>query len=281
MITPKITNLGYSNLWAGMSTILGYTSNFNQQIQKLFANGEQGFAYDPNDLTTLYQDVAGTIPVTASGQPVGLMKDKSGRNNHAYQTMAAKRPLLQRSAKTGAYYLNFDGIDDSLQTSNIDFTISDQMSLFVGICKIKESRPAAIVVLSAAMYQQNGTFGLLSPFSNGGTNSFSARGSVANTVKFYDTVPVTPYFTVLAAKMCISTDLMQLRNSGIVDKSSADLGVGNIGNHPLFIGNMGNVSYFFGGQVYSLIGVSRLATDNETLVLEKVIAKQVGVTLNV
>lgn len=77
LITPKITNLGYSNLWTDMSTILGYASNLAQQIQKLFANGEQGFFYDPNDLTILYQDVAGTIPVTAAGQPVGLMLDKS------------------------------------------------------------------------------------------------------------------------------------------------------------------------------------------------------------
>ena len=67
MITPKITNLGYSNLWTDMSTILGYALNFQKLITKLFANGEQGFTYDPNDLTTLYQDAAGTIPVTAAG----------------------------------------------------------------------------------------------------------------------------------------------------------------------------------------------------------------------
>ena len=77
MITPKITNLGYSNLWTDMSTILGYASNFQKLITKLFSNGEQGFAYDPNDLTTLYQDAAWTVPVTSVGQPVGLILDKS------------------------------------------------------------------------------------------------------------------------------------------------------------------------------------------------------------
>ena len=46
-------------------------------IKEVFRNGEQGFAYDPNDLSTMYQDAAGTIPVTAVGQPVGLMLDKS------------------------------------------------------------------------------------------------------------------------------------------------------------------------------------------------------------
>lgn len=43
---------------------------------KLFNAGEQGFWFDPNDLSTLFQDSAGTTPVTAAGQPVGLMLDK-------------------------------------------------------------------------------------------------------------------------------------------------------------------------------------------------------------
>jgi hypothetical protein len=42
-----------------------------------FAAGEQGAWYDPSDLTTLFQDSAGTTPVTAVEQPVGLMLDKS------------------------------------------------------------------------------------------------------------------------------------------------------------------------------------------------------------
>ena len=46
-------------------------------IAAMFASGEQGAWYDPSDLSTMYQDAAGTIPVTAVGQPVGLMLDKS------------------------------------------------------------------------------------------------------------------------------------------------------------------------------------------------------------
>lgn len=46
-------------------------------IRKLFANNEQGFAYDPNDLSTMFQDAAGTVPVTGEGQAVGSMLDKS------------------------------------------------------------------------------------------------------------------------------------------------------------------------------------------------------------
>lgn len=50
---------------------------FDQYIRKLFANNEQGLFYDPNDLSTMYQDAAGTVPVTAVWQPVGLILDKS------------------------------------------------------------------------------------------------------------------------------------------------------------------------------------------------------------
>lgn len=47
------------------------------KIRAMFANGEQGVWYDPSDFTTLFQDSAGTTPVTAVEQPVGLMLDKS------------------------------------------------------------------------------------------------------------------------------------------------------------------------------------------------------------
>lgn len=46
-------------------------------VQALFAAGEQGAWYDPSDFSTLFQDSAGTTPVTAVGQPAGLILDKS------------------------------------------------------------------------------------------------------------------------------------------------------------------------------------------------------------
>jgi len=44
---------------------------------RLFALAEPGVWYDPSDLTTLFQDTAGTTPVTTPGDPVGLVLDKS------------------------------------------------------------------------------------------------------------------------------------------------------------------------------------------------------------
>jgi hypothetical protein len=42
----------------------------------LFAAGEQGAWYDPSDFSTMFQDSAGTTPVTAVEQPVGMILDK-------------------------------------------------------------------------------------------------------------------------------------------------------------------------------------------------------------
>jgi hypothetical protein len=57
----------------------------------LFSNGEQGVWYDPSDLSTMFQDTDGTTPVTAAGQAVALLLDKSGRGNHATQAITAAR----------------------------------------------------------------------------------------------------------------------------------------------------------------------------------------------
>lgn len=61
----------------GATVIGGKKPSFNLEILKLFANGEQGFWYDPNDMGTMFQDAAGTVPVTSAGQAVGLVLDKS------------------------------------------------------------------------------------------------------------------------------------------------------------------------------------------------------------
>jgi hypothetical protein len=96
----------------------------------LFASGEQGAWYDPSDFSTMFQDSAGTTPVTAAGQTVGRINDKSGRNNHASQTTASARPVLRQDANS-KYYLEFDGVEDRFVV-NLSGSIASAMSLFAG-----------------------------------------------------------------------------------------------------------------------------------------------------
>lgn len=46
-------------------------------LDPLFSANEQGYVYDLNDVTTLFKDTAGTVPVTAAGDAVALRLDKS------------------------------------------------------------------------------------------------------------------------------------------------------------------------------------------------------------
>ena len=80
------------------------------KIQALFSAGQQGCWYDALDLTTMFQDSAGVTPVTAVGQPIGLLKDKSGRGNNALQATAAARPTYAGPP----FRILYDKVDDLL-----------------------------------------------------------------------------------------------------------------------------------------------------------------------
>lgn len=53
-----------------------------------------GAFFDAQDMSTMFQDAAGTTPVTAMEQPVGKWLDKSGKGNHATQSVTASRPVI-------------------------------------------------------------------------------------------------------------------------------------------------------------------------------------------
>ena len=269
--TPLSTVIGGA-FWTPGATVVGGTSKktFDQLIQSPFANNEQGFVYDPNDLSTMFQDAAGTIPVTAVGQAVGLMLDKSGRNNHARQTVSASRPILQRNATTGAYYLAFDGVDDFLQTNNIDFTATDKVSLFTGVTKLVDS-VQIIAELSTYSQANAGSFYLMSGTNLGGNGYMSmSRGSLsASSLKTarnftYPALDVA----VLSVKHDISGNLSSMRRNGVIGiEGPENKGTGNFGNYPLYIGRRAGTSLPFNGHIYGLIGVGKLTTDSETLAI--------------
>jgi len=79
-------------------------------VASLFKDGQQGFWYDPTEIDTLYQDSAGTTPVTLAGEPVGLVIDKSGNTNNATQSISASRPTYNVNPER----LTLDKVDDSI-----------------------------------------------------------------------------------------------------------------------------------------------------------------------
>jgi hypothetical protein len=108
-------DIGATTIPANTSLIfsgMGLDLNGTFDPESLFTGGYVGGWYDPSDLSTLWQDSARTTPVTADGDPVGCIDDKSGNGFHLTQATSGKRPLYRTSG--GLHWLVNDGIDDVL-----------------------------------------------------------------------------------------------------------------------------------------------------------------------
>ena len=217
----------------------------------LFAAGEQGVWYDPSDMSTLFQDAAGTIPVTAAGQPVGLMRDKSGRGNHAGQTAATSRPILQFAS--GMWSLLFDGVDDSLSTGNISFANTDKMTVWAGALKASDAATAFLCELSPNVNTSGGSFKIGAPNSSGlATFEVASRGTA--TVSLARAPFPAPITAVLCMQADIAAPSLSLRvNTTTAAPSATTQGTGNYGTWPLHIGRRASALGPFNGNLYGMI----------------------------
>jgi hypothetical protein len=118
--------------------------NTNWQPTNLFPAGTIGYWYDPSDITTLFQDNLGATPVTAAGQTVGRILDKSGNGYHATQATLAQRPLYQIDA-SGRPYLSFDGVDDNLVIPAMTIVGTEPLFLCLGVARLLNTSVTTIV----------------------------------------------------------------------------------------------------------------------------------------
>jgi hypothetical protein len=224
----------------------------DSQIAALFAAGEQGCWYDPSDMSTLFQDTAGTVPVTAVGQQVARINDKSGRGNFAIQATAASRPLLQQDGG-GRRYLAFDGVDDTLATGNISLTATNSLTFWAGVYKASDASTGLIAETSvnagSNLGAANWSCGAPTPATWGARNT----GTLSVFASSPNTFPA-PSTAVLAAQATIATDTLLLRINGVqVASVATDQGTGNYGNFPLFLGARSGGTVPLNGRIYGLI----------------------------
>src|SRR5690554_7397019 len=96
-------------------------------IAQLFGNGEQGAMYLPKPQVlgqqVLWQDVEGTVPVMSDGDPVGLMLDLSGNDNHATQETSAARPIYRTDGTL--HWLQGNGVNQHIITAPVPSIATD------------------------------------------------------------------------------------------------------------------------------------------------------------
>jgi hypothetical protein len=116
-----MTSVAYGLAFPATRGVLAFqASGFNPTT--LFA-GNTGGWWDVSDMSKLFEDSAGTTPVTAADQPVGRIEDKSGNGNLILQATSTKRPYLRISG--ALWWLEFDGVDDFLRQT---FTLNNPIS---------------------------------------------------------------------------------------------------------------------------------------------------------
>lgn len=229
--------------------------------------------YDPSDISTLFQDSAGTTPVVAAGDGIGRILDKSGAGNHATQTTTPSRPLWQTT------YAAFDGTDDSWATPNIDFTSTDKVTVIAGVRKESDALTALFAELSATTNSNNGAFYLAAPASSGSPNfGFQGKGTIAATS--VATGFAQPVIAVVSGQLDIAAASTVLRVNGAqVANTVSSLGTGNLGNYPLYVGRRAGSALPFTGRMYGLIIIGRLLSPDEMWVCERYMAQQAGIVL--
>jgi hypothetical protein len=108
---------------------------------------------DSSDSSTLFQDSAGTVPATATSDPVGYWGDKSGSGRHATQTTAASRPTLATAAVNGRTAVAVDGAGKRIGNAT-NVPLSGGASLFIVVQRTANS-DSGIHSFSSASAQTN------------------------------------------------------------------------------------------------------------------------------
>lgn len=183
-------------------------------------------------------------------------------------------PPYQRVVNANTYdtngfplYLNFDGVDDFLQTANVDLTGTDEMTLGVGVRKLSDALAGGLIERSANFANNPGSFVLLAPASTAADNFNFA----ANTTTVAGLATSTPRYTSPTTQwvVCTCGNGKITMKVGETYSKSTTIPVGNIGNYPLYIGVRGGGTSPFKGRIYSLCIIGSLLSTSEQAVLEQ------------
>lgn len=226
----------------------------------LFQSGGAGGWYDPSDLSTLFQDSAGTVPVTAAGQPVGRIADKSGNAKHLTQSSAASRPIYDVDGN--GPYLSFDGTNDFLAAALAAGLPFDRISAIRQVSWTLQDRIFDAGGSSGRLYQ-NATTPQLRVY-DGGIAQAVQNGALAIGVVGV----VTERHIAGASKLAINDGPYASGDAGSLAPTSLVVGATSSGS------SAGNFRF------YGMLMRAGTMTDEEIASARNWLAQKAGVTFN-
>jgi hypothetical protein len=245
----------------------------------LFTNGQRGAFYDPSDLSTLFQDSSGNTPVTSDGDPVGLMLDKSGNDNHAFQTDNSNRPTYQTDGNL--HWIFGDGSNDFLITDEITPIVRDSTGVHFSMAAKSNIPPLRVSQYSAPTNSRN-----FSTVALGGdsTEIYYAGALLANSFQIskLTTLSYNEYDShVFSFKWegPNSFNVGQINNRTKIYSSETLASVGTFTSQPLEIFSINNGTLLTEGRIYGIFVIGDVLTETQSTSLKEYMASKRGVTL--
>lgn len=215
----------------------------------LFASGEAGF-WGQVQTSDLWQDVARTTPVTATGQEVLSWRQRtSGADIYLTQATAGSGPVY-RVDGDGLPYLDFAG--GKWMVSPTITPGADKVQLFAGIM-LGDGATRIILESSPITDSNNGSIMLFYTTSGVPTLRFRSKGTVISDAVSAVTQAFSTKYRVTGLGD-ISGDTATLRVDEVqVGNTTTDQGSGNYLAYQVYLGKRGSAAFQFSGRVYSLI----------------------------
>ncbi|WP_409264525.1 hypothetical protein [Pseudomonas sp. KCJK9000] len=245
----------------------------------LFSGGTGGAWLDPGDLTSMWQDAGRLTKVTAVGQPVGYLADKSGTARDLWQPTAGARPTLQKDATTGAYYLQFSGAQFMTSVTSAAYQFSSGMTALVAAQSADWDETANRKLLTTSSNGANGwEVGHYAAGTNGGMVTL---GGAARSVVAPAALADGPH---VLATWCDLKDVA-LRVDGSEKARYVGAGASAIG-YPgtatnFFLGCQGGTGAasggaYWNGRFYGAVILDRAASASELSIAERFLQDLVG-----
>lgn len=233
---------------------------------------------DPSNLSSLYQDAGGGIPVSTDGQPVGLVQDQSNNGVDVSQATSAARPTYRTDGTL--HWLETDGVDDTLVSAPV-LDVANPVTMVIGYQIITATGSSRVNLAEISKSPTNGISAGIRPgidrfqyYSRLSDEGVSATNLAGTTWGGH-----TPHvITVLATSGNIEARL----DGNVVLNTSQNLTSQSVSNQPLRVG-LGAVTAsipgafkLFGLQVWS--AGSTQPTAIELAELESWMAAKMGVS---
>jgi hypothetical protein len=226
--------------------VITYTTSARTDIKK--------FLYDLSDLTKIWQDSAKTTSA-AVDSPIGYIGDGYGTGLDVRQTTSSRRPILRYNSLLSRYYVEFDGVDDCLESlSSTEFLYMDEFVTFSALRQTTGSSSTDIRYFSqrGSVNDWDNSSGFCLILSTTGSQALYANsGSLNATITgAYPTI-----YSVYESYKTATTAYLAI--NGVAGTSDISFTVSNQSSSAGYVlgasysGGAGSILEYFAGQIYS------------------------------